>query len=161
MIEIWKHLTFVMAWMSCTAHMTSRTGINNLTMIKDAIKNGENVDTKQRTQFGSNELTEAIFPVPKNDTKIYRICGRRIGYNGGTMGIPDERKIKLTLMKALLKSTSWIDRILSVSSNCCCELGKIQFRDKNPWIEPAAVNSPHTVAFYRCKSSKPSSKCSM
>lgn len=39
-------------------------------IIKDAIKNGENVDTKQRTQFGSNELTEAMLPVPKNETKM-------------------------------------------------------------------------------------------
>lgn len=42
-------------------------------IIRDAIKYGENVDTKHRTQFGSNELTDAIFPVPKNDTKTYKI----------------------------------------------------------------------------------------
>lgn len=36
--------------------------------MSDAIKNGANVDTKHRTQFGSNELTDAIFPVPKNET---------------------------------------------------------------------------------------------
>lgn len=99
-----------MAWMSCTAHMTNKTGINNLTMINDAIKNGENVETKQRTQFGSNELTEAIFPVPKNDTKMYKICGRRMGFSGIYMhGVTEGshlKKIKLTLMKALLKSTS-------------------------------------------------------
>lgn len=63
-----------MAWMRRTAHITNKTGINSLTIINDAIRNGENVETKQRTQFGSNELTDAMFPVPKNDTKMYRIC---------------------------------------------------------------------------------------
>lgn len=51
-----------------TAHMVIKTGINNFSMIRAAIKNGEKVDTKHLTQFGSNELTDAIFPVPKNDT---------------------------------------------------------------------------------------------
>lgn len=54
-------------------HNNSRMGIANLNTINDVIKNGENVDTKQRTQFGSNELTEAIFPVPKNDINKYCI----------------------------------------------------------------------------------------
>lgn len=66
-------ITFVMAWICRTAHMTSRTGIISFEMINDAIKNGENVDTKQRTQFGSNELTDAMFPVPKKDTNTNRI----------------------------------------------------------------------------------------
>lgn len=43
-------------------------------MMSDAIKNGANCDTKHRTQFGSNELTDAIFPVPKNDTNTKIIC---------------------------------------------------------------------------------------
>lgn len=59
-----------------TAHITNKTGINSLTIINEAIKNGENVETKHRTQFGSNELTDAMFPVPNNDTKMYRICSR-------------------------------------------------------------------------------------
>lgn len=63
-----------------TAHMTNKTGINSLTMINEAIRNGENVETKHRTQFGSNELTDAMFPVPKNDTKMYRICAGKIWF---------------------------------------------------------------------------------
>lgn len=54
--------------------MTMITGIKSLRMMSEAIKNGENVDTKHRTQFGSNELTDAMLPVPKNDTKTYKIC---------------------------------------------------------------------------------------
>lgn len=47
-------------------------------MINEAIKNGENVDTKHRTQFGSNELTDAILPVPKNDTSTQIIYQKNI-----------------------------------------------------------------------------------
>lgn len=54
--------------------MTNRTGISSLMMIKDAIRNGEKVETKHRTQFVSNELTEAMLPVPKNETSTYKIC---------------------------------------------------------------------------------------
>lgn len=43
-------------------------------MMSDAITNGENVETKHRTQFGSKELTDAMFPVPKNEIKTYKIC---------------------------------------------------------------------------------------
>lgn len=38
-------------------------GIINLIMIKVAIKNGENVSTRNLTQLGSNELKLAMFPV--------------------------------------------------------------------------------------------------
>lgn len=33
------------------------------------IMNGENTETKQRPIDGSNELMDAIFPVPKKDPK--------------------------------------------------------------------------------------------
>lgn len=36
------------------------------------MRNGENVETKQRTQFGSNELTDAMFPVPKQEIRMYK-----------------------------------------------------------------------------------------
>lgn len=53
--------------MDADAQMTNRTGMNSFIIISAAIRNGEKVSTKQRTQFGSNELIEARFPVPKNE----------------------------------------------------------------------------------------------
>lgn len=62
-------ITFVIEWICRMAHIRIKTGIRSFRMINDAIRNGENVETKHLTQFGSNELTEAMFPVPNNDTK--------------------------------------------------------------------------------------------
>lgn len=66
--------TFVIDWIWRTAHITSKMGVNSFRIISEAIRNGANVDTKQRTQFGSNELIDAMLPVPKNDTSTYKIC---------------------------------------------------------------------------------------
>lgn len=60
-------------------HTTSTTGINSLSIIRAIIVKGEKVDTKHRTQFGSNELTVARFPVPKNDVNSSSIFNTKDG----------------------------------------------------------------------------------
>lgn len=95
--------------------MTSTTGISNLMMINVAIRNGENVETKHRTQFGSNELIDAMLPVPKNETKMYRIYKTKI-YIYEIFNKTDPLQLRLTLINARLKSTSSTCLGLSVSS---------------------------------------------
>jgi len=48
-----------------------------LNRTKPIIINGENTETKHRPIDGSNELIDAIFPVPKKDPKLnnsYKTC---------------------------------------------------------------------------------------
>lgn len=52
--------------------MTQRNGIKVLQSISAVIMNGENCAMKHLTQLGSNEFTEAIFPVPKNAKMMYK-----------------------------------------------------------------------------------------
>lgn len=48
----------------------NKMGTISFKIIKADIVKGENVVTKKRTNIGSKELTDAIFPVPKNDKNI-------------------------------------------------------------------------------------------
>lgn len=63
--------TFVITFNAFKQQARNKRGNPNLTIIKPVIKNGENVETKHRTQFGSKELIEAIFPVPKREINKY------------------------------------------------------------------------------------------
>lgn len=55
------------------AQPTRINGIANFMIINPDIVNGEKTVIKCRVHMGSNELILAIFPVPKNDNKIYNI----------------------------------------------------------------------------------------
>lgn len=62
--------------MICNALNTqirNNVGVNSFHNIKPVIVNGENLAIKHLVQFGSNELIDAILPVPKNDKNKYRI----------------------------------------------------------------------------------------
>lgn len=52
-------------------HVKYKMGIASFITIKIVMIKGEKVDIKQRTQFGSNELMEAMFPVPKSEIRRY------------------------------------------------------------------------------------------
>lgn len=85
---------FVIEMISLTAHMTNSTGMMSLMMMSEAIKNGAKVDTKHLTQFGSNELTDAILPVPNNDVKIYsRLMKARLN---STISMPEWLLVRLS-----------------------------------------------------------------
>lgn len=45
-------------------------GANILNRTNPIIVNGENTETKHRPIDGSNELMDAIFPIPKNEPKL-------------------------------------------------------------------------------------------
>lgn len=60
--------------MAVNAQTASINGITIFMIIRRPIIIGENTAIKHRTLFGSNELIEAKFPVPKNDSKTYSIC---------------------------------------------------------------------------------------
>lgn len=52
----------------------NKIGASILNKTNPIIINGENTEMKQRPIEGSNELIEAIFPVPKNDPKLNNNC---------------------------------------------------------------------------------------
>lgn len=58
-----EKLTLITMCKARRMHNKIIIGIINLIMIKVAIKNGENVSTRNLTQLGSNELKLAMFPV--------------------------------------------------------------------------------------------------
>lgn len=60
--------------MAVNAQTTNINGITIFNIIRRLIVIGENTATKHRTLFGSNELIDAKFPVPKNESKTYSIC---------------------------------------------------------------------------------------